>query len=59
MVLSDEQILAQNPWWSEQAWADSDRQLVRLAAQPMRLPTAFVDEIDLARAGVIPAQSST
>ena len=52
MALSDEQILAQNPWWSEPAWADSDRQLVRLAAQPMRLPTAFVDEIDLARAGV-------
>jgi uncharacterized protein len=50
--LSDEQILAQNPWWNDSGWAARDRQLVRLAAQPMRLPTQLVDAIDLARAGI-------
>lgn len=52
MALADDQIIAQNPWWSEPEWAVEDRQLARLAAQPIRLPAALVDEIDLTRAGV-------
>jgi uncharacterized protein len=52
MALADEQILAQNPWWSEPGWATGDRQLARLAEQPVRLPTEIVAAVDLARAGV-------
>jgi uncharacterized protein len=52
MTLSDELIAAQNPWWIQPAWAAADRQLTRLARQPVRLPTSLVDEFDLARAGV-------
>jgi uncharacterized protein len=52
MALSDQQILAQNPWWSNSRWWAEDRQLVRLAERPMRLPALLVDEIDLTRAGI-------
>jgi uncharacterized protein len=52
MPLTDDQIVAQNPWWSQTAWAATDRQLARLSKQPVRLPTGLVDEIDLARAGI-------
>jgi uncharacterized protein len=52
MALADEQILAQNPWWSEPGWVTGDRQLARLAEQPVRLPTEIVTAIDLAKAGV-------
>jgi uncharacterized protein len=52
MALRDEQILAQNPWWSEQEWPASDRQLALLASQPMRLPAVLVDTIDLRKAGI-------
>lgn len=52
MALSDEQIVAQNPWWSELGWTDSDRQLARLARQPVRLPTEIVGAIDLTTPGV-------
>lgn len=51
-MLTDEQIVAQNPWWSQLAWTVADRQLARLARQPVQLPTAVVEEIDLANAGV-------
>ncbi len=52
MALSDEQILAQNPWWGEGSWAAGDRQLALLARAPVRLPTELVDAIDLSRAGI-------
>ena len=52
MALSDEQILAQNPWWREQGWPAGDRQLALLAGQPVRLPAELVGAIDLTRAGI-------
>jgi predicted AAA+ superfamily ATPase len=52
MPLRDEQILAQNPWWSEQGWPAGDRQLALLASQPVRLPAEIVDAIDLRKAGI-------
>jgi predicted AAA+ superfamily ATPase len=52
MALSDEQIIAQNPWWSERGWSADDRQLALLAGQPMRLPAKLVGAIDLTKAGV-------
>jgi predicted AAA+ superfamily ATPase len=52
MAFSDEQILAQNPWWRDGAWAADDRQLALLAGQPARLPAELVSAIDLDRAGI-------
>jgi predicted AAA+ superfamily ATPase len=52
MALSDEQILAQNPWWSEGGWAAGDRQLALLAGQPVRLPAELVGTIDLKEAAI-------
>jgi predicted AAA+ superfamily ATPase len=52
MALSDERIIAQNPWWSERGWSADDRQLALLAGQPMRLPAKLVGAIDLTKAGV-------
>lgn len=52
MALSDDQILAQNPWWSERGWPAGDRQLELLARQPVRLPAEVVDAIDLSEAGI-------
>jgi uncharacterized protein len=52
MALSDEEILSQNPWWSEKRWSADDRQLARLAGQPVRLPADLVDRIDLDSAGI-------
>ena len=53
MALSEEQIRAQNPWWwSEREWRLHDRQLARLASQPMRLPAELVGTIDLKDAAI-------
>jgi uncharacterized protein len=52
MALSDEQIRAQNPWWSERGWPVDDRQLAQLAGQPVRLPAELVAAIDLTSAGI-------
>jgi uncharacterized protein len=52
MALSDEQILAQNPWWSERGWLAGDRQLALLASQPVRLPAELVATVDLINAGI-------
>lgn len=52
MALTDEQIAAQNRWWTEQDWGPSDPHLRRLTQQPIRLPATLVDELDLAAAGV-------
>jgi predicted AAA+ superfamily ATPase len=52
MALTEEQIFAQNPWWSEQEWRLHDRQFARLASQPMRLPAELVGAIDLKEAAI-------
>jgi uncharacterized protein len=52
MALSDSQIVAQNPWWTDIGWRVSDPHLALLDKQPMRLPADFVGELDLAREGV-------
>ena len=52
MGLSDEQILAQNPWWGEREWAIDDRQLALLAGAPARLPAELVGAIDLTEASI-------
>jgi len=52
MALSDEQILAQNPWWTDRGWPAGDRQLALLAGQPVRLPAELVGALDLAKAGI-------
>jgi uncharacterized protein len=52
MALTEAQIYAQNGWWSDPAWDTRDPHLTLLTAQPMRLPDAFVDGLDLGRPGV-------
>jgi predicted AAA+ superfamily ATPase len=52
VALSNQEILAQNPWWSKQGWPAEDRQLGRLAGQPMRLPAELVGTIDLKEAAI-------
>jgi hypothetical protein len=52
MPLTDDQILAQNPWWTDPGWRARDRQLTLLGSQPMRLPTEFVATTDLAAPGI-------
>lgn len=52
MALAEQQILAQNPWWRGPGWTADDRQLARLAGQPVRLPATVVGAIDLTRAGI-------
>lgn len=52
MALSDDQILSQNPWWSDGGWRSRDRHLEMLANQPARLPADLVGAIDLDEAGI-------
>lgn len=52
MALSEEQIVAQNPWWSERGWPADDQQLLLLSGQPVRLPAEPVKAIDLTKAGI-------
>jgi predicted AAA+ superfamily ATPase len=51
-VLSDPQIIRYNPWWSRVDWEEDDAHLRRLRAQPARLPSPQVDEIELTRPAV-------
>lgn len=51
-MLSDQQIVRYNPWWSSAAWEADDPHLRRLAAQPARLPAPQVDEVGLDRPAV-------
>lgn len=46
-MLSNEQIIRFNPWWTDSHWEAHDLHLRRLAASPVRLATPQVDEIDL------------
>jgi uncharacterized protein len=52
MALPDEQILAQNPWWTSPAWRVSDPHLTLLEAQRVRLPTDFVGALNLREPGI-------
>jgi uncharacterized protein len=52
MALAEEQIVAQNPWWSDQGWSANDRQLALLAGAPVRLPAELVGAVDLTEAGI-------
>jgi uncharacterized protein len=52
MALSDEQILRQNPWWTNSTWEAADPHLQLLEAQPMRLPADFVAKLDLRAPGI-------
>jgi predicted AAA+ superfamily ATPase len=52
MALSDEQILAQNPWWTNAAWRASDSHLALLEAQPVRLAADFASGLDLNMSGI-------
>ena len=51
-MLSDEQILRYNRWWTEPGWSAHDPHLRRLAQQPARLPSPPVNDIDLERPAV-------
>ncbi|MGO9447856.1 MAG: ATP-binding protein [Solirubrobacteraceae bacterium] len=52
MALSEEEILAQNRWWSDPAWRASDPHLMLLEAQPLRLGADFVTGLDLRDPGI-------
>src|ERR1700728_1501964 len=52
MALSEEQILAQNRWWSDPAWGASDPHLMLVQAQALRLRAAFVTGLDLRDPGI-------
>jgi predicted AAA+ superfamily ATPase len=52
MAVSDDQILTQNPWWTNPSWRSSDPHLMTLDAQPMRLPADFVAGLDIETAGI-------
>ncbi len=51
-LLSDDDILRYNPWWSGEGWRLDDPHLRRLREQTLRLPSPHVEEIDLTRAAV-------
>lgn len=52
MALSDDQILAQNPWWANPGWRGLDPHLQLLNEQPLRFPTEFVSGLDLGSQGI-------
>jgi uncharacterized protein len=51
-MLSDRQIALFNPWWTRRGWETDDPHLRRFEAQPARLPTPQVEQIDLERPAV-------
>lgn len=52
MGLTDDEILDQNRWWYDSVWPGADPHIERLKRQPVRLPTTFVDAVDLERPGI-------
>lgn len=52
MALTDEEILAQNHWWTDAAWEAHDPHLHRLERQPVRLATEVVVTLDLDAPGI-------
>lgn len=51
-MLSDQQIIRLNPWWTASGWEADDPHLRRLAASPVHLATPQVEQIDLAAPAV-------
>ncbi len=51
-MLSDREILRDNPWWTRAGWEADDPHLRRLAGQPVRLPSPQVEDVDIARPAV-------
>jgi len=51
-LLTDTQILRYNRWWTRDGWEHDDPHLRRLRAQPARLPSPQVEEVDLRRPAV-------
>jgi len=52
VALTDSEILRQNRWWTEPAWAGRDPHLDRLERQPVRLSTEVVITLDLDTPGI-------
>lgn len=52
MALSDEEIAAQNPWWTSSSWRAADPHLTSLQAQPMRLAADLATSLDLRQPGI-------
>jgi predicted AAA+ superfamily ATPase len=46
-MLTDEQIIGFNRWWTRRGWAADDPHLQALARQPARLPTPQIDGLPL------------
>jgi predicted AAA+ superfamily ATPase len=51
-MLSDEQIIRYNRWWTQPDWPRDDPHLRRLARQPTQLPAPQVADVDLVRPAV-------
>lgn len=51
-MLSDSQILAYNPWWTDSQWVHADAHLAALAAQPIRLPAELPAAINFIESGI-------
>jgi predicted AAA+ superfamily ATPase len=52
MALSDHQILAQNPWWTDADWERKDPHLALLERQPVRFPADLVASLDIESEGI-------
>lgn len=52
MPLSDDEIFAQNPWWTSAGWRAADPHLTLLEAQPVRLSGDFMAGLDLDDPGI-------
>lgn len=51
-MLSDREIVRDNPWWTRAGWEADDPHLRRLQGHPVRLPSPPVEDVDLARPAV-------
>jgi uncharacterized protein len=52
MALTDTQVLAGCPWWTDPNWEAADPHLRRLRERPVLLPTPLVDRMDIGRPAV-------
>lgn len=51
-MLTDAEILDQNPWWRRTDWEGRDPHLRRLRDAPRRLPVAVLETLDLTRPAI-------
>jgi uncharacterized protein len=51
MPIPDEQIIRQNPWWTNENWERQDPHLQALEEQPLVFPTDPLADVDLERKG--------